>query len=56
MHTISNGANQDPSAAVKVAAIKQSNGNNKKTDVVATKDVKHTFEKKGDWSLMTARR
>lgn len=54
MHAVSNGVNQAPSAPVKVA-IKQSNG--QKTDGASKeKDVKHTFDKKGDWSLMTATR
>eukprot|EP00752_Nemacystus_decipiens_P001851 g1784.t1 len=55
MQTVSNGVNQAPSAPVKVA-LKQSNG--KKTDGTTKEkeSVKHTFDKKGDWSLMTATR
>lgn len=53
MQTVSNGVNQAPPAPVKVA-IKQSNGGSKTKD--KTENVKHTFDKKGDWSLMTATR
>lgn len=57
MQTVSNGVSQAPSA-VKRAAIKQSNGH-LQTTAAASKEkenVKHTFDKKGDWSLMTATR
>lgn len=57
MHAVSNGVNHAPPAAVK-RAIKPSK--DQKTDNNLAKKtaekVKHTFDKKGDWSLMTATR
>ncbi len=61
MHTISNGGNQVPSTAVKIAgklekqpkdqpAPRAVSGEKKKDNA------KLTFDRKGDWSLMTATR
>lgn len=57
MHTINGGGNR-PLSAVKVSKLSR-NGNDPASVATSNnkkENLKHTFDKKGDWSLMTASR
>lgn len=60
MHAFSNGGNQAPPTAVKRAGKLEKQPKDQPASAVAGKkdkeNVKLTFDRKGDWSLMTATR